>query len=435
MNLVEHAIKYGLKIGVDEVHAVYTRSKGFAVEVEMDSISRTSFIEQSRLGVIVFVNKRIAAASINNPTEHDVEKAVEAAYKIAKASKPNIHWSGLPEPKPYPKVEGLYDKRISEIDATTVVELMKTGIQATKQAENVSLMQGALNIGVVKRHLGNSRGIDCSEKFTELRTYLVAVAKEAGEVGSFAVENYSSRKLDIDMEQLGRNVSEKALESLHLKPIESFKGSVILDYDVSAYLFSVVGMAYNGFKVWSGSSPWKDKLGEKVAVDELTIIDDGTLPGGLNSASFDGEGSPTMRKVVIENGVLKKFINNTYTGRLLNMEATGNALSPLDVGPANTIVEPGDWKPEEMIRDVKKGILLKRFSGRISVEDGLVSGTAKQAFYIENGEKKYPVRECMVSGNLYEMLMNITAIGKETRDKGGVIVPLVKIDNVNIIGK
>lgn len=436
MRIVEYALKYASSLGIPETHVVFAESRGFRVEVEADAISKVSFSKSSSLNITIIVDKKIASVATNDLSESNVKRAIDRAFSMARASRPNPFWSGLPEPKPYPEVEGLYDDRIANMDAELMVELMKTGLQSVKETSTkVTVMQGCLSTGEGRTIIANSNGIFGESKGTSVNAYLVTVAKEGSEIGSFALEDAVSRRLDIDVEELGESAAKKALESLHLKPIRGFKGPVILDYDVAGGIFSVLSSAYNGYFIWRNSSPLKGKIGEQIAVEELTVIDDGTLPSGIASSPFDREGSPTMRKVIIEKGILKTYINNTFTARILQMSPTGNASSLLNVAPTNTIVKPGDWSIDEMIESVKQGLFVRRFSGSIRVQDGLVSGAVKQAFYIENGEKKYPVRECMISGNLYQMIRNISAISRETKVKRGLITPVLKVEELAVVGK
>ena len=116
------------------------------------------------------------------------------------------------------------------------------------------------------------------------------------------------------------------------------------------------------------------------------------------------------------------------------MEETGNAAGLLDVAPSNTVVKPGDYDVEEMVCETDVGLYVGRLSGHIRFEDGLISGTAKQAFLIKNGERRYPVTECMISGNLYDILKNITGLSREVEVKWSTIVPTVMVENVSIIG-
>ena len=437
MSLVEEVVKYALKLGATEAFATYKNLRSSSAELESDELSRTSFKVSDKLEVAVIVGKRIATAAVSRVRREEAFKCVERAYRMALALRPNEHWNGLPEPKPLSKVEGLYDERIAELPVEEIVEMTKTVLSTAKEvSEKVSVMGGSVTCSVLSVEIASSTGVYASEKYTSMSVTALTVAKEAGEVGSFAFEFDASRRLDIDVEGVARSAARKALDSLHLKPIQSFKGSLIMDYDFAALLFATLAYAYNGYMVWRGSSPLAGKIGEAIASDKLTIIDNGTLPAGLGSSSFDGEGSPTMRKVVVEKGVLRTFLNNTFTARLLNMEPTGNAADILTVAPTNTIVEPGDWSLDELIGDVKRGLLVSRFSGLIRFQDGIVSGTAKQAFYIEDGEKKYPVRECMIAGNMYEFLKNISALTKEARRTPyRVITPVVRVDNVAFISK
>ena len=118
------------------------------------------------------------------------------------------------------------------------------------------------------------------------------------------------------------------------------------------------------------------------------------------------------------------------------MEPTGNAASLLAVKPSNTIIGSGDASKEEIIEGTRKGLLVSRFSGMMRIQDGVVSGTVKQAILIENGERKFPVRECMLVGNMYEFLKNITDLSRETkRTTMAVITPWIKVENVKFVGR
>ena len=435
MSLSELAVKYALKLGASEAHSVESEREIIRVEVERDIISNVSHGRSSSLGLAVIVDNRIGFASLKNPTEDSIKLLAERGYRLAKSLKPNPYWKGLPEPKPYPHVEGLYDWRIPELGVDEAVELMRTAISVVKDRDKrVSIVNGTLSMGSSHRTIANSRGVYCEEQFTTMYCGLLTVAKEGGEIGSFAYEDHSSRKMDLNIERLAVKAAEKALSSLKPKTVKSFRGTVILDPDVSSMLFSALSAAYNGLNVWRGISPLKGKLGEKIAVEQLEIIDDGVRPWGLASSKSDGEGSPRRTTTVVEDGILKTFINNTFTARLLDMEETGNAAGLLDVAPSNIVVKPGDYNVEEMISETDVGLYVGRLSGHIRFEDGLISGTVKQAFLVENGEKRYPVTECMISGNLYDILKEITGLSREVEVKWNSIVPAVMVENISIIG-
>jgi len=436
MSVVESALKYALELGATEVHVVLAKGRGYRVEVTSDAISNVAYNEGVRLSITAIVGKKLGYSSTNSLDEKEVRKCVERAVSLAKAITENPHWKHLPEPRKYPEIKDVYDTKVAELEPEEAVEFMKICLDAVKEeGRNVVVMQGEFSTGESEVIIANSRGLWGEDKGTSVSAYLVTVAKEAGTVGSFATEDAVSRKLDIDFAELGKAAAKKALESLHLKPIESFKGSLILDYEVAAFLVLNLARAYSGDNVWRGSSPLKDKLGQQIASANLTIVDDGVMPGGISTSKFDAEGSPRQRTVVLEKGVLKTFLNNTFTAEILGMKPTGNAASLLAVLPSNTIIEPGDITIEEIINETNKGLFISRFSGKMSSVDGVVSGTAKQAFLVENGEKKYPVRECMIVGNLYDFIKNISALSKERKFKWSVLTPVIKIEGVNIVGK
>ena len=150
---------------------------------------------------------------------------------------------------------------------------------------------------------------------------------------------------------------------------------------------------------------------------------------------------PSQRTLIIDKGVLKAFIYDSYTANKEGVESTGNASrsdysTPPSVSISNLIVEEGRGKFEDLIQDVERGIVINRFSGNVNPQSGDFSGLAKQASYIENGEVKFPLKETMISGNSFTALKNIIDIGEEKRATfTGVYTPPILIKDLKIVSK
>ncbi|MEM1508310.1 MAG: TldD/PmbA family protein [Thermofilaceae archaeon] len=437
MSLVEEVAKYALKLGADEAFVTLSKARVYRAEIESDEIARVSSAVVERLSITVIKDQKIAAATVNEVDRDSAMKCAERAYKLALVVKPNENWKSLPEPKPLPVIDGLFDHHIEFLGPEEIVEMAKRLLDTAHEVSNkVSLMSAGIEAATAETEMFSTTGTYGSQKATMFGAEAGAVAREAGIVGSFSFTSDASHSFDVDIDQIAREAASKALESLHLKPVPAFKGTLLLDRDFAAELFLSLAQAYSGYNVWSGSSPLAGKLNRQVSSELLTVVDDGTLPGGLRSSSFDGEGSPTVRKTVVEHGILKTYINNTFTARLLGMQPTGNAADLLSVAPSNTIVQAGDMSLEEMVSGVKQGLFVSRFSGMIRFQDGVISGAAKQAFYIENSEKKYAVGECMISCNLYDLIRNISGLSRESkRTVYGVYTPIIRAENVVFVGK
>ena len=433
---LENIVNRAIKLGADEVHVTYVESRGYSVSINIGEISDVVWRHNRGLELIVIKDKRIGVATTNDLSSSSVDDLVKRALNMASSSPENPWWSKLPEPKPYPDVSGTFDKRIDELSPEEVIEIAGTAMREIPSYDKrVSLRSGVINSSVSKRIIANSNGIYGEDEGTFISMAFIVLAKEKEKVGSFAIGHRESRSLDVDVRELSREAAEKALASLNARPVKSFKGSLIMGYDVAMQFFATVVVAMCGDNIWKGRSPLANKKGEVIAVENLTIIDDGVMPGGYGSSKFDAEGSPRRRTALIERGELKSFLHNTYTANILNEEATGNASSLLSVGPSNIDIKPGDYTFEELIEDVKEGILIERFSGHMRFEDGLLSGVAKQAFKIENGKIVYPVKECMIFGNVYQMLRQISGMTKERRNCYFVVTPMVRVENVTVVSK
>jgi PmbA protein len=168
-------------------------------------------------------------------------------------------------------------------------------------------------------------------------------------------------------------------------------------------------------------------------------VDDGTIPGGFGTSPFHGEGIPTRRKLVIENGVLKSYLLNTYTAKKLGLETTANASRGLagtpGIGPGNYFLQPGSRTPKQMIADVKEGLYVTEFLGHGA---NLVTGDYSRGasgLWISGGELTYPVEEITVAGNLKDMFFHISEVANDLEFRGSVASPTIRIDGLTVGGE
>ena len=221
--------------------------------------------------------------------------------------------------------------------------------------------------------------------------------------------------------------------------------SVILNETaLASLLYYTLISAVKADAVQREQSALKGKIGQQIASKHLTVYDDGTLEGGLNSAKFDGEGTPMQKTLIIENGVLKAFLYDRYTAKKDNVESTGNSVregleaymkTPV-LEATNFVISPGTKSNDELIGEVENGLLVFGVQGAHSSNPatGEFSVVATPAWKIENGQIAYPVKGAMIAGTIYEVLQNISAIGKTPRKMEKVVTPWIRVENVNVIG-
>jgi PmbA protein len=212
---------------------------------------------------------------------------------------------------------------------------------------------------------------------------------------------------------------------------------------VAGTLLGSVFEAASGDAIWRGASFLAGKLGEQIAVANLTIVDDNTMlmptgMGGFGTSPFDGEGLPSLRTVVVEKGVLFNYLLNTYTARKLGMKSTHNASRGLagtpGIGCGNLYLEPGALTPEQIIAEIPAGLYVTSLMGfGVNVVTGDYSRGAT-GLWIENGQLTHAVEEVTIAGNLAEMLKNVAAIGSDLEFRGAVASPTLCIDGMMIAG-
>jgi PmbA protein len=257
-----------------------------------------------------------------------------------------------------------------------------------------------------------------------------------------AWESEASRMLDgIDFGWMGSEAAKIALDSLGGKKIETKACSVVFSPKAVQSLLAYTTIPQlNAENVQRNQSPYTGEKGEEVASQILIIIDDGTMPGGINSGKMDGEGIPSQRTLLVEKGVLKNFLYDSYTAAKDDVESTGNAVRSFDslsaTGATNFIINASNsTSKDEMMAEIREGIYVTDVIGAhtASRASGDFSVVVHNAFKIERGDW-LPVRRVMLTGNMPEVLKHVEILADDTRQIYNVVSPSIKVSKMQVIG-
>ena len=446
LEIGKKAVEKAIKLGATEAEAFLSEGYLNSVEIQRAQIVGCISRWERGIGVRVAYNKAVGFAYATILDEKTVDETVEKALKFAKANKPDENWPGFSSSTDFPEIRNTYDKKIEDVQPEELVSYASTMLEtALSHDKRVLPIGGGVQTSHICQAIVNSNGVEAIDKGTGAGCYLVTLAREATEVTPVCFEYNVERVWRIDPEWVGREAAKMAISSLKAKKIESGKFSLILnEMALSSLLYYTLISAVKADAVQREQSALKGKIGQKVASELLTVYDDGTLEGGLNSAKFDGEGTPMQKTLIIEEGVLRSFLYDRYTAKKDNVESTGNsAREGLDaymktptLEATNFVFSPGTKSNDELIEEIKNGILVFGVQGAHSSNPatGEFSVVATPAWKIENGQIAYPVKGAMITGTIYEVLQNISGIGRTPRKIEKVVTPWIRVENVKVVG-
>ena len=445
-NLLEYAelaVKLAEKLGASEAEAFASRVRGFDVSLKNNNLDQASSYDEAGLGLRVITDKRVGFSYTSVLGRDSVERLAERAVKLARASRPDPEWRGLPEaPSSYPQVERTYSSRVASITSGEAVELASAMLDEALGSKGITVVYGSFFAGTGWKAVYNSHGVQASSRGTESMAWIEVVAAGDGDTTPGCASWAGSRVELVDTVSIAREAVERALSSL--KPVK-LEGGVMPVIFTEKALFMLLNFslhqALKGDNVVRGRSPYAGKVGEQVAVESLTVRDRGLMPGGLATDRFDDEGVPMRDKALIEGGVLRGFLYDTYWARRAGAEPTGNALrSGYSAMPTirftNLVVEPGDASRDEMLAETRRGLLVDDLQGAHSTnpETGEFSVVATPAWLVEGGELK-PVRGVMLAGNVYDIVKEIDMVGREVRPLGSFYSPWLRFSRVRVVSK
>lgn len=441
-DIVILALRKAVNLGVDEAEAYAVRIKDHVVTMNNNMITSTETHYEIGIAVRVVVDKRIGYASANNLSMQSIENMIMDAISIAKASEKDKYWKGLPMPTEYKVPENMYSPDLARVSEDSLAGKSLELLNLITSDKRLVVVHGSISASLSTIAVANTNGLSNIQHLTYFVAYVGVVANENGDVTPVISDFVYSRTSIPDISSLANRVKEYAVSSLHPIRISSMKAPVILHpIAVNSLLQYTLLDAIRGDNVVRGKSYLAGKEGEQVFSEKLTITDNGLLKNGLYTRIFDDEGMAMKNTLVIEKGVVRGFIFDNYWATRYGASSTGNAIrSSYKVAPrilpTNIVIGQGNASLDEIIAETRRGLFVYGVQGAHSSnpETGEYSVVATPAWYIENGVLK-PVRGVMLSGNIYDDLAKVEFISKEYMQKGHIISPYIRLENINIIVK
>ena len=448
-SLAADVVALAVKAGASDAEAVVAEGDEFSVNVRMGQVETLKESGSRGLGLRVFLGTRSASASTSDLTPDGIRQLVEGALALAKVTEEDPY-TGLPETAEFGSIPGdlrLYDDDVYSLEGPERIEWARRAEAAALAADPriTNSDGGSFDAATGRKVLANSRGFVGGYRTSYAGVSVAPLAVDLN--GTMQRDGWwsSARRLaDLESpESIGREAARRTLRRLGARRVSTQRVPIVFAPEVARSLVGSVFEAASGDSIWRSASFLAGRLGEQIAVPSLTIIDDNTmlLPtgmGGFGTSPFDGEGLPSLRTVVVENGVLRNYLLNTYSARKLGMKSTHNASRGLagtpGIGCGNLYLEPGTLAPDQIIGDVSAGLYVTGLMGfGVNTVTGDYSRGAT-GLWIENGQLTHAVEEVTIAGNLAEMLLNVTVIGNDLVFRGAVASPTLRIDGMTIAG-
>lgn len=426
----ETVLKIAEKKGLDEAEAYLVSNKVLTVRLVNNAVFESKGVHDIGVGLRVIKGKMLGFSSTADLSRRSLEKLVDAATSTAKARKLPFKYS-FPEPKKITAVAGVYDKKLAELPSEKAVELAYDMVEAS-MAYNKAVKDnaGVLNIVSYETLILNTHGVSAKNVGTFFEASLNATAKRADNVseGSEATAGRSLKELK--PKEIGESAAEMAVSGLKPQSLKEGTYTVILDHATAFGMLSYVAMLVSPLMAKLYFPLFVNKLGKKVASPQVTMVDDPLMPNGVGSEPIDEEGTPSETHVIIDKGVFKNFVYDSFSAAMEKKKTTGNAIRTSFVvgvstfpgknyngepipAPRNPYFKPGKWKQEEIFEDTANGLFIRRFhyTRLTNPTRGDFTSVLRMGLYtVKNGEVVNAVKKSRLLDNLLSMLQNVDAV-------------------------
>ncbi len=444
-SLAEDLVRRAMSSGASAAECVVREGDEFSTVVRLGQVETLKESGSRAIGVRVFFGQRSASTYSSDFSRAGLDRMLTSALELAKITSEDPN-AGIPDAALLGSISGdlnLYYQDVYSLAGEQRIDYArraeKAALDADPRIKNSD--GGSFDAATGRKVLANSHGFTGEYRRSYCSSAAVPIAQDdAGNMQRdywFSVSRSLSRLES--PEHIGKVAAERTLRRLGARKVKTAQVPVVFDPLVATSIIDHIFEGVNGESVYRGASFLAGKLGQKIAGENVTIIDDGTMPGGFGTSPFDAEGVPTRRTLVIENGTLQSYLLNTYTAKKLGLHTTANASRGLagnpGIGPGNYFLQPGTKTPKQIIGAIKEGLYVTEFLGHGA---NLVTGDYSRGasgMWISGGEFAYPVEEITVAGNLKEIFFNISEIGNDLEFRGAMACPTIRIDGLTVGGE
>jgi PmbA protein len=445
LSVCSDAVSFAQKLGADECESVFCTKKIITIRITDSEIAEIKENHERTVGIRIIKDKKISSAQ---STVLDAEKLVQDALVAAKNLAPREFWAGFAADSKIMPVEKTNDPRIWSLGSSDASQIAQTMIDSAIH-DKINRISGSLNIVYDDFEIQNTSGLHKTEKATYVSGLINADSESGIPVSGIGQANSRMLK-SFNPGKIGADAAQMCVNSANPGTIAAQTTSIVFDpLAVGELLFFVLGPNFS-LKTYSDKKSCFPKVGEKIAIDDLNVVDDPHMPNSLGAKSFDDEGVPTSVIHFIKNGIFDSTYSDLYNAYKENTKTTANACRPgIPLGrsaspiplsaPHNLSITAGKQSRDEIIKDTKNGILVGRlwYTYPVNPIKGDFSCTARSGiFQIMNGQLK-PIKPIRIIHNLPILLQNISAICNDSKTVlpwAGMPVtcPTIKCDNIPI---
>lgn len=428
----------------EQVEAYVSRGRSTEIKVFEGDVESLASAESAGVGIRVVVDHRQGFAYAGSLDDEIVAETLEEARDNAGFGTPD-EALGLAVPDGIaPAKLDLWRDELAEFPADKKVELalelerlVRAGDSRIRQVESAYWGDSSGESAVA-----TSTGILASSGATSCYVSAYAIAGQDSDTQTGGGYSVGRQPSDISLEEAATDAVERATRLLGAKKPRSRRLTVVLEPRITATLLSILAGTLNGEAVEKGRSLFANRVGEQVAIDGLTVVDDPTNPDAYGAARYDAEGLACRRNLLIEDGVLKGFLYNTYAANRAKTRSTASAVragfkSGPGVGARAISVVPGTLSPEQILAQVGEGLLVQSISG---VHSGVnpISGdfsVGAEGMLVHGGALSEPVREITIASTIQRLLRGIVAVGSDVERLPSSAMGLtLAVDDVSMSG-
>jgi PmbA protein len=442
--VAERVVAMAVRAGADKCDVLAAETLSTSVDLEKGSVKQANIASDPGVGVRTFIKGSPGFAYCTGFEEKAMASAVEMAVSLSRAGTADPAFKDLPHAARPRAVGGLYERRLSEIGPDEVVRMVIDMADIASDDKRVSSANASAGVAVCHLALSNSNGFTGSQRLTSMELVVEAVARD-GDAMFSGYDGVSSRRLEADaIERIGKKAREQALKGLAQTKIETGDYPVVVDPLAMGFILSTaIAAGANAENVQRGRSYLAGRLGQAVAAPAVSMTDDPTVPWGTGSTSFDGEGVPANPLVLVDGGVLRSYLHDSYTSGKEGRGSTGNSSrgsgawsfrhAP-SVSTSNLVVGGGDSGFEEMVSETRSGVYLRGTWDYPNLATGEFSALMMESYVIRDGELGPALKQSTVGVGMVDMMSRVDMLGKSQRTYFGVTSPFMRISSARIGG-